>query len=48
VTFLFFGILGFLSVLFNDAINGITTFNSTQENDNEDIKYLNSLTSSFG
>jgi hypothetical protein len=47
VTFLFIGILGFFAVLFNDATNGIATLNSIQENDNEDIKYQNSVTSSF-
>jgi hypothetical protein len=48
VTFLFIGTLAFFSVLFDDTTNGITTFVTVQENDNENVSCQNSTGFSFG
>jgi hypothetical protein len=47
VTFLFASALAFFAVLFNDATSGISTSVTIQENENENVKYRHSVTSSF-
>jgi hypothetical protein len=48
VILLFFGTLAFLSVLFNDTSSGISTFVTIQESENGNVRYGQSMASSFG